>query len=207
MGGNGSTVECSDEEEGNSDNDTAWEDIDDEQSDYWLRVPDMLGKRCGHCSVTCFDDSILTMGGYAGETEYLSSAERYDPVRELWSPLPCMRSVRSGAVAALGPQGGCYVVGGSIDGTIGVNGVEMYDLREGLWHALPSLQHARGYLAGCIGRGEQLFVSGGLHCHQMVASIEVMDMRMNTWRLLEMEGDLHRSNENLSRACHQMFLT
>jgi hypothetical protein len=97
--------------------------------------------------------------------------------------------VKSGAVAQVGLHGEIYVFGGSKNGTEGISMSERLDLRVGKWEQLRSMHFERGYLGGCAGRGGQVYVSGGLHNDRFQSTMEIFDMRMGTWKLLDTSAD------------------
>lgn len=150
-------------------------------SDTWDAnvVQDMLSPRCGHSSVTLFDNKILTMGGYGGGRLYYTSSEMWDWEKQCWYALPNMHHARSGMACVLGPSGSIYVTGGSYDGTHGNTSLERFDPREGKWEILPAaLNLPRGYISGAIGSQMKFYVSGGLHQGKLQSGLEYYDFRM-----------------------------
>ena len=83
----------------------------------WESIAPMSTTRCGHASVTTFNNEIVVMGGYQGGTEYLSSCEIYDTTCDQWRALPSMSLTRSGFIAVTDMHGSIVVSGGSPDGT------------------------------------------------------------------------------------------
>ena len=158
-----------------------------EKMDIWwdLSIPAMNFQRCGHSAVTLFDDSVFVVGGYAGGSDYLSSAEQLDRNLERWVTLPSMSVPRSGMAAVLGPNGSVYVAGGSPDGSQGHRSVERYDPREGKWTPLAPMHYGRGYTSGCVGSSETFFVSGGCDGH-FQGGVECYDFRLDKWRVLQL---------------------
>ena len=77
-----------------------------------LKVPDMHHNRCGHSLVTTFDDHVMAMGGYGGDTVYHNSVERLDSEKG-WELLGPMKFSRSGFAAGVGIGGRVLVAGGS----------------------------------------------------------------------------------------------
>jgi hypothetical protein len=108
-GGGGSSSNIS------SDTDESdWEDLaDDIELDYnWKRIAPMKTARCGHVSLTLFDNSLVSIGGYLGGTSYLSSVELMDPGTGEWHSLPNMSCPRTAPGAAVCEHGSIYVFGG-----------------------------------------------------------------------------------------------
>jgi hypothetical protein len=168
-------------------------------SEGWKRIPDMAATRCGHCAVTTFDNHVVVLGGYHAGSIYLDSVEMFDLGMERWLSLSKMSCVKSGAVAQVGLHGEIYVFGGSKNGTEGISMSERLDLRVGKWEQLRSMHFERGYLGGCAGRGGQVYVSGGLHNDRFQSTMEIFDMRMGTWKLLDTSAD-SEVNKEISRA-------
>eukprot|EP00596_Hydrurales_sp_CCMP1899_P010364 CAMPEP_0119050774 /NCGR_PEP_ID=MMETSP1177-20130426/71738_1 /TAXON_ID=2985 /ORGANISM="Ochromonas sp, Strain CCMP1899" /LENGTH=342 /DNA_ID=CAMNT_0007029569 /DNA_START=397 /DNA_END=1422 /DNA_ORIENTATION=- len=157
----------------------------------WEPLPPMLSKRCGHESVTLYDDSVVVLGGYGREADYLNSVERFDWGTGVWAPLPSMSQRRSGLGAGMGPDGSIYAVGGSADGSTGLSSFESLDLREGRWRALPDMAFGRGYTTAAWGRNGMFYVFGGLQSPSEDAdgdddlvyssTIECYDVRKGSW--------------------------
>jgi len=74
------------------------------------------------CAV--FNNMIYAVGGRDDATE-LSSAERYNPATNTWSPIVAMMSRRSGVGLAV-VNGQLYAVGG-FDGTTYLKTIEVFD--------------------------------------------------------------------------------
>ena len=97
-----------------------------DHSRFWMTgvVPPLVQKRCGHSCLTLLDGSVVVLGGYAGDFDYLPSIERLDFSTSQWLPLPPMSVPRSGPAAVIGPGGAIYVAGGSPDGRVGHKSLE-----------------------------------------------------------------------------------
>lgn len=145
-------------------------------------------KRCGHSSVTLFDDNVVVLGGYAGGEDYLNTVEilQVDDggLSHGWTVAAPMEQKRSGAAVCVGPEGSVYVTGGSSDGINGLSSMERFDPREGKWSSagLPHMCRGRGYTTGCMGSSGMFYVSGGLADREFVDGIECYDFRANRWR-------------------------
>jgi hypothetical protein len=175
---------------------------DDDMFTRPVPLPRMQERRCGHSSVTLFDDKVVVVGGYSGDISYLNSAEMLDCPSGRWIDLPHMLHERSGLACVVGDCGSIYAAGGSPNGTIGHQSFERLDLREGKWQSLPDMHHRRGYTAGCIGNCGRLYVCGGLHKFTFEPTIEYFDPRKGVWIEPEhlMSPDIY-----LSRAAHCMY--
>lgn len=85
---------------------------------------------------------LYAVGGYDGTSRRcLSSAERYNPSANEWTPIADMNHRRSGpAVADLAAR--IYVVGGH-DGLLVRSSAEYYDPRVGVWCSIVDMHEAR----------------------------------------------------------------
>ena len=101
--------------------------------------------RAGHGTVAHPDGGIYVYGGYGGDMNYRTSAERFDPVRGVWEDIAPMTSRRTGIGATLGMDFCLYAIGGSPNGHTGFNTAERFDPRVGKWEWLPILEEKRGY--------------------------------------------------------------
>ena len=96
------------------------------------------------CAVYC--SMIYAVGGRDDCTE-LSSAERYNPILNQWSPIVAMTSRRSGVGLAV-VNGMLYAVGG-FDGTTYLKTIEYYDPDQNQWCLCGSMNYRR--LGGGVG--------------------------------------------------------
>ena len=129
----------------------------DPERNLWEALPPMGSERAG-ASAAAMRGSLYIFGGFRSsdarraEAVTLSSAERFDPERNLWEVLPPMGSERWGsAAAAMG--GSLYVLGGS--GSGGSNAqfwgsAERFDPENNLWEALPPMGSRRGEAACAV---------------------------------------------------------
>lgn len=74
-----------------------------------------MGTRRKHLGCAVYQDMIYSVGGRDDTTE-LSSAERYNPRTNQWSPVVAMTSRRSGVSSASPPRFICGVQIGVQDG-------------------------------------------------------------------------------------------
>ncbi|EOD24521.1 hypothetical protein EMIHUDRAFT_206488 [Emiliania huxleyi CCMP1516] len=80
----------------------------------WREAGELVSPRCGLAvAADARSSSFFALGGYAGGTRYLSTAEAFDTATGKSTPIPSMGVARSGPGAAVGPDGALYVVGGS----------------------------------------------------------------------------------------------
>jgi hypothetical protein len=150
----------------------------------WIKdtIRPMLVPRCGHGSVTLFNNNIVVIGGYSGGVSYCETVELYDWEKNTWYPLPPMTEKRSGMVSVVGPQGSIYITGGSRDGSLGNKSLERFDPREGKWSSLAVMQKGRGYSSGAVGSSGVLYVCGGLDQLSIFqGGMECYDFKKNCW--------------------------
>jgi N-acetylneuraminic acid mutarotase len=122
----------------------------------------LLSPRCGlGLAVDPRGTLLYAAGGYAGNTDYLSTAEVFDTYTGTTRALPAMSAARSGPGAAYGPDGAVYVVGGSTDGNNALAFCERIDPREGRWQSIAPLPTARGYLSAVFSADGCLYAAGG----------------------------------------------
>jgi len=75
---------------------------------------------------------VLVAGGYDG-TNYLSTAELYDPAAGIWTPTGTLNFARRGHTAAFLPNGRVLVVGGVVTNGTYLVSAESYDPATGKW--------------------------------------------------------------------------
>lgn len=128
----------------------------------WRTVGALLSPRCGlGLAVDPRGTLLYAAGGYAGGTNYLSTAEFFDTHTGKAHALPAMTAARSGPGAAYGPDGAVYMVGGSADGNNALASCERIDPREGRWQSIAPLPTARGYLSAVFSADGCLYAAGG----------------------------------------------
>lgn len=139
-----------------------------------LRSSVAVGVLCG---------KVYAVGGFDGESHScLSSAEVYDPDRDVWTRIPDMSARRSGAsVAAL--EGRLYVVGGH-DGPHVWKSVERYDPVSNSWSSVAETTFGRRN-AALVEVGGHLYVMGGEEGEVFLDSLEVYDPVADTWTLTD----------------------
>ncbi len=130
-------------------------------------VGEALGRGTGrweHQATQLGDGSVVITGGTqldtAGERQYLSTVERFDPTRGQWSTLSPMRTRRTLHVAAPIGGGRLLVAGG--ENALGqLAEAELYDLATDRWVALPSMLSPRARAqAAKLGDDKILILAG-----------------------------------------------
>merc|ERR1719161_236804 len=104
-----------------------------------------------------FPTSIYVCGGFDG-TNYLTSAERFDPMRGRWEPLPSMSERRGGCATAV-LSGQIYVCGG-LDSSKYLKSTERYDPVSRCWETLASMRQQRQWAAAAV-VGGKIVICGG----------------------------------------------
>ena len=105
------------------------------------------------------DGRLYVFGGLNAEEEILSSAERFDPERNIWEALLPMGAERKGAAAAA-MGGRLYVFGGSNAQDYSLSSAERFDPERNLWEALPPMGSERAGASAAAMRGS-LYIFGG----------------------------------------------
>ena len=124
---------------------------------------------------------LYAVGGLDDNETRLSSAEYYDPERNVWSPVASMSVPRYGA--GLGVLNGVlYCVGGESN-TGQVKTVERYNEDTNTWSLVAEMSHSRQYPRVISHKG-CLYVIGGYDGHTELSSVEMYDPKANTWTLV-----------------------
>ncbi|KAK8685270.1 hypothetical protein V6N13_041275 [Hibiscus sabdariffa] len=116
--------------------------------------------------------AIYATGGYDG-SDYLKSAERFDPREHSWTKIAGMATKR-GCHSLVVFNEKLYAIGG-FDGTEMVPSVEIFDPRMGSWMSGEPMNQARGYAAAAVVEGS-VYVIGGLRAGEdIVDSVECVE--------------------------------
>ncbi|CAE8581898.1 unnamed protein product, partial [Polarella glacialis] len=108
-----------------------------------------------------FPHSIYSCGGVGGADGHsLSTAERYNPLTDVWQGLPPMSERRWGMSSAV-VAGKLYVCGGSGGGNNRLSTAECFDPCQEVWEPVPSMSEARWSAAVAV-MFRRLYVCGGL---------------------------------------------
>ena len=104
---------------------------------------------------------LYAIGGMrAGDGEYLSSVERYDPEQDTWMDIPSMFQPRGGACAAYS-ESSIFVMGGECNVRIALPSCEVYSTVSEQWQSIASM-HVPRYFAGAAIIGKTIYVFGGV---------------------------------------------
>lgn len=136
------------------------------------------GNECTLCgSLFPSPGYLYAVGGHNG-SEYLKSAERYDPEKDEWSAVASM-GCRRGGLAAAGLGGRLYAVGG-YNGYKNVNTVERYDVNTDMWTMVAPMKLCRSGLAMAV-TGQRLLAVGGHNGTKYLSATEWFDPRLGIW--------------------------
>ncbi|MBX0328149.1 hypothetical protein K2Z83_10710, partial [Oscillochloris sp. ZM17-4] len=146
----------------------------------WSPTNNLSTARFIHTATLLPDGTVLVVGGYDG-SGYLSSAERYDPTTDRWSPTTgSLATARYRPTATLLPDGTVLVVGGY--GSSGVlSSAERYDPATGSWSDAGSLASARYWHTATLLASGQVLVVGGYDGSGYLSSAERYDPASGSW--------------------------
>lgn len=132
-----------------------------------------------HTSTTLQNGQVLVTGGYDG-SNFLASAELYDPATNSWAITGSMSMARSSHRATLLLDGKVLVTGG-YDGIGYLASAELYDPETGSWSSAGSMSTARfGNTSTLLPNGKVL-VAGGYTGIAFLSTSELYDPATNSW--------------------------
>lgn len=124
----------------------------------WRSARSMNEARHTHTATLLLSGKVLVVAGQR-LSNYLSSAELYDPATDTWTPTGSLNHGRTSYTATLLPGGQVLVVGGY--GSAGrLASAELYDPRAGTWTLKASLNTARNYHTTTVLPSGQVLVAG-----------------------------------------------
>lgn len=147
----------------------------------------MLTARYFHTATLLPNGKVLVTGGY-DTSQYLSSAELFDPATGTWAATGPMNSARFLHTATLLTNGKVLVTGGANQstGNVILSSSELYDPTSGTWTSTSPMSTARlDHSATLLGNGKVL-VSGGTLVSGSgntvyLSSAELFDPATGTW--------------------------
>ena len=127
---------------------------------------------------------LYAIGGMrAGDGEYLSSVERYDPEQDTWADIPPMFQPRGGA-CAVSSESSVFVMGGECNVRIALSSCEVYSTVSNQWQSIASM-HVPRYFAGAAIIGKAIYVFGGVGGSNVTLEqrkvVERYDMDQGVW--------------------------
>jgi N-acetylneuraminic acid mutarotase len=106
----------------------------------------MISPRKSHTATLLPDGTVLVLGGQQNSVLALSSAERYDPAANTWTPLVAMSTARWVHAATLLPDGRVLVTGGlASSSSVTDRTAEVYDPASAQPPAALPMAAARAY--------------------------------------------------------------
>ena len=166
----------------------------------WAKAPDLNRSRTSHSATLLDDGQVLVAGGRtkitdegedarAGETEFLDSAELFDPAGGRWSQAGSMSHERGDHFAVRLADGRVLVSGGQFLGPPNDDGkrsievlpsTEIYDPAAGSWSQAADMTSPRQRHSGVLLADGRVFVAGG-DSGGALASTEIYDPASDTW--------------------------
>ena len=131
--------------------------------------------REGHTATLLPSGEVLVAGGLG--TNYLPSAELYDPRTRSWRPVASMKKSRVGHTATLLTNGQVLVAGG-FDGTSGnlLSSSEIFDPTNGTWADAGSMSTVRGQQTATLLQDSRVLIVGGDHLiSQAITNVDLYD--------------------------------
>jgi hypothetical protein len=124
----------------------------------WTFTANMIAPRYAHTATVLSDGTVLAVGGADLSSGSQSSAERYNPSTNVWSPAASMSTARANHTATSLANGDVFVVGGSSTSKLG----ETFRVSTGTWvpTATAMSNYREGHTATRLPDGSVL-VTGG----------------------------------------------
>ncbi len=139
-------------------------EIYDPATDRWTAVAPMGTGREGHTATLLHDGQVLIVGGtggYGSQPDVATTAERYEPAANRWTPAGTLSAPRTGHTATLLPNGRVLVAGGSSNLLIQHAATELYDPRSNDWLPAASMTRPRSHHTATPLPDGQVLVAGG----------------------------------------------
>ncbi len=137
------------------------------------------------------DGNLHAIGGRSNSTTYLNVHYVYDPTEDAWFSAAPMPTVRGTTDSVVDDRGHIHVIGGynaqGAGGIIERREHEVYDPGTDRWRTAPPLpvrrEHQRIFLLNGL-----IYVFAGLSSSTTPATVEVFDLKTETWRTASAGG-------------------
>ena len=156
----------------------------------WNPTGSLSTARSTHTTMLLADGRVLVTGGRSG-SEFIASAEIYNPVTGVWSTTGSLNVTRGHHTATLLDDGRVLVVGGG-NGTY-LNSAEIYDPNTGIWHITGSLNTARNSHTATLLPDGRVLVAGGVR-FMPIASAEIYDPATGVWSITGSLNTVHSNH-------------
>jgi len=125
----------------------------------WRRTGRLNTARYSH-TATLLQNGVVLVAGGGGTSDFLASAELYDPTSRVWTATGSLNAARAEHTATLLQNGMILVAGGSGTSDL-LASAELYDPASGTWTATGSLNTARARHTATLLQNGMVLVAGG----------------------------------------------
>jgi len=156
----------------------------DPNTGQWSTIGNMNNARDHHTATLLQNGKVLVAGGCSttvcNTTDFLNSAELYDPNTGQWSTTGSMNNARLFHTATLLQNGNVLVVGG---GTLGnyLSSAELYNPTTGQWTNANSMSTPRTWHTATLLQNGKVLIVGGNSGSGFLATTLLYDPATNQW--------------------------
>jgi hypothetical protein len=155
----------------------------------WSVTGSLSTARNGHSATLLPNGQVLVAGGrelFLGGDRELASAELYDPMTGIWTPIAPLSTPRAGHTATLLSDGKVLVAGGFSQNNTYIACAELYNPTMGTWSLAGSMNNGRnGHTATLLLDGRVLVAGGQIDAQGWEDPVELYDPGSNTWSLTD----------------------
>lgn len=128
----------------------------------WTAATPMSTERQGHTATLLDDGTVLVVGGIERNAPWAATttAERYDPATDTWTPAASMRFPRADHTATRLPDGRVLITGGG-EQSDPLASTEIYDPASDGWIAGPEMSWPRDKHTATLLRDGRVLLTGG----------------------------------------------